>query len=111
MRSNGGDEACESNPGLRTEVRGRRDALSNGLDYLEFTTSGTSGRRDFLNVAIGLGSALLVGRWAEKGAAIAVTKKDTRSPYDEKKLLDQNRRMQKVNNAPVDFPNFIREGI
>lgn len=84
--------------------------LSNGLDDSKLSTCRTSGRRDFLNLAIGLGSALLVGRWTEKGTAVAVTKKDTRSAYDEKKLLDQNRRMQKVNNAPEDFPNFIREG-
>ncbi|XP_057980738.1 peptidyl-prolyl cis-trans isomerase FKBP20-2, chloroplastic isoform X2 [Malania oleifera] len=32
------------------------------------------------------------------------------SPYDEKRLLEQNRRMQKENSAPNDFPNFVREG-
>jgi len=32
------------------------------------------------------------------------------NPYDEKRLLQQNRRIQKENNAPEDFPNFIREG-
>ena len=109
MHSDSGEESCESNSGLRMELRSRREALSNGLD--DSTICRTSGRRDFLNLAIGLGSALLVGRWAEKGTAIAVTKKEPRSPYDEKKLLDQNRRMQKVNKAPENFPNFIREGI
>eukprot|EP00262_Sarcandra_glabra_P003310 TRINITY_DN1396_c0_g1_i2.p1 TRINITY_DN1396_c0_g1~~TRINITY_DN1396_c0_g1_i2.p1 ORF type:complete len:262 (+),score=31.24 TRINITY_DN1396_c0_g1_i2:99-884(+) len=34
----------------------------------------------------------------------------SRSPYDEKRLLEQNRRMQEANNAPENFPNFVREG-
>ncbi|KAK0583196.1 hypothetical protein LWI29_034455 [Acer saccharum] len=33
-----------------------------------------------------------------------------KNPYDEKRLLEQNRRIQKDNNAPEDFPNFVREG-
>lgn len=33
-----------------------------------------------------------------------------RSPLDEERLLEQNRRMQKLNNAPSNFPGFIREG-
>ena len=34
-----------------------------------------------------------------------------KNPYDEKRLLEQNRRIQKENNAPEDFPNFVREGL
>ncbi|XP_010275396.1 PREDICTED: peptidyl-prolyl cis-trans isomerase FKBP20-2, chloroplastic isoform X2 [Nelumbo nucifera] len=34
----------------------------------------------------------------------------TKSPYDERRLLEQNRRIQASNNAPNDFPNFIRKG-
>ncbi|KAK9148489.1 hypothetical protein Scep_007246 [Stephania cephalantha] len=30
--------------------------------------------------------------------------------YDERRLLEQNKRIQKANNAPQDFPNFIRQG-
>ncbi|XAR63250.1 Peptidylprolyl isomerase [Bertholletia excelsa] len=33
-----------------------------------------------------------------------------KNPYDEKRLLEQNKRIQKENNAPEDFPNFVREG-
>ncbi|KAJ4954985.1 hypothetical protein NE237_011768 [Protea cynaroides] len=33
-----------------------------------------------------------------------------KSPYDEKRLLEQNKRMQEANNVPPDFPNFVREG-
>jgi len=33
-----------------------------------------------------------------------------KNPYDENRLLQQNRRIQKENNAPEEFPNFIREG-
>ncbi|MED6171372.1 hypothetical protein PIB30_040147 [Stylosanthes scabra] len=37
-------------------------------------------------------------------------KTKTKNPYDEKRLLQQNKRIQQENNAPEDFPNFIREG-
>ncbi|KAK7317449.1 hypothetical protein RJT34_01698 [Clitoria ternatea] len=37
-------------------------------------------------------------------------KTKSKNPYDEKRLLQQNKRIQKENNAPEDFPNFIREG-
>ncbi|KAJ8748790.1 hypothetical protein K2173_011346 [Erythroxylum novogranatense] len=37
-------------------------------------------------------------------------KTKAKNPYDEKRLLEQNKRIQKENNAPQDFPNFIREG-
>ncbi|KAL5571675.1 hypothetical protein UlMin_021272 [Ulmus minor] len=32
------------------------------------------------------------------------------TPYDERRLLEQNKRRQRENNVPEDFPNFIREG-
>ncbi|KAL3833070.1 hypothetical protein ACJIZ3_007806 [Penstemon smallii] len=32
------------------------------------------------------------------------------SPYDEKRLLEQNKRIQRENNVPDEFPNFVREG-
>ncbi|KAL2892543.1 Peptidyl-prolyl cis-trans isomerase FKBP20-2 chloroplastic [Bienertia sinuspersici] len=37
-------------------------------------------------------------------------KTKTKNPYDERRLLEQNKRRQQENNAPDDFPNFIREG-
>ncbi|KAJ6679307.1 PEPTIDYL-PROLYL CIS-TRANS ISOMERASE FKBP20-2 CHLOROPLASTIC [Salix purpurea] len=37
-------------------------------------------------------------------------KTKSKSPYDERRLLEQNKRIQKENNAPEDFPSFIREG-
>ncbi|KAB2068963.1 hypothetical protein ERO13_A08G059200v2 [Gossypium hirsutum] len=37
-------------------------------------------------------------------------KTKSKNPYDEKRLLEQNKQRQKENNAPEDFPNFIREG-
>jgi hypothetical protein len=33
------------------------------------------------------------------------------NPYDEKRLLEQNKRIQKENNAPEEFPSFVREGL
>jgi hypothetical protein len=65
-----------------------------------------SGRRELLNLAIGLGSAVLVGT----ASAVTKNKPPPSSPFDEKRLLDQNKRMQKLNNAPAGFPGFIREG-
>ncbi|XP_028754104.1 peptidyl-prolyl cis-trans isomerase FKBP20-2, chloroplastic isoform X2 [Neltuma alba] len=37
-------------------------------------------------------------------------KTKSKNPFDEKRLLEQNKRVQKENNAPDDFPNFVREG-
>lgn len=107
MRSESGDQA-----GVKTEVRRTREtSLSDGSnDDDKASTTRALGRRDVLNLTLGLGSAVLVGRWAVNGTAAAVSGKDTKSPFDEKRLLDQNRRMQRVNGAPEDFPNFIREG-
>jgi hypothetical protein len=33
-----------------------------------------------------------------------------KSPFNEQRILEQNRRMQALNNAPDDFPGFVREG-
>lgn len=38
-------------------------------------------------------------------------KTKSKNPYDERRLLEQNKRIQKENNAPQDFPNFVREGM
>jgi len=107
MRSESGNQA-----GVKTEVRTTRESsLSDGSnDDDEVSVARVLGRRDVFNLTLGLGSAVLVGRWVVNGSAAAVSGKDTKSPFDEKRLLDQNRRMQKVNGAPEDFPNFIREG-
>jgi len=40
----------------------------------------------------------------------AYGKSKTMNPYDEKRLLQQNKKIQEANRAPDDFPNFIREG-
>ncbi|KAA8520457.1 hypothetical protein F0562_014713 [Nyssa sinensis] len=37
-------------------------------------------------------------------------KTKSKNPYDEKRLLEQNKRIQRENNAPEDFPSFVREG-
>ncbi|KAK2980265.1 hypothetical protein RJ640_016943, partial [Escallonia rubra] len=37
-------------------------------------------------------------------------KTKSKNPYDEKRLLEQNKRVQRENNAPEDFPSFVREG-
>ncbi|CAN7135005.1 unnamed protein product [Brassica rapa subsp. narinosa] len=37
-------------------------------------------------------------------------KTKSKSPYDERRLLEQNKRIQRENNAPDEFPNFVREG-
>uniref|UniRef100_A0A8I6YPN4 Uncharacterized protein n=1 Tax=Hordeum vulgare subsp. vulgare TaxID=112509 RepID=A0A8I6YPN4_HORVV len=40
----------------------------------------------------------------------AHSKTKTINPYDERRLLQQNKKIQEANRAPDDFPNFIREG-
>ncbi|MCE3050124.1 hypothetical protein HAX54_046505 [Datura stramonium] len=40
----------------------------------------------------------------------AFGKTKSKNPYDERRLLEQNKRIQRENNAPEDFPSFIREG-
>ncbi|KAK2998566.1 hypothetical protein RJ639_024163 [Escallonia herrerae] len=37
-------------------------------------------------------------------------KTKSKNPYNEKRLLEQNKRIQRENNAPEDFPSFVREG-
>ncbi|XP_019093118.1 PREDICTED: peptidyl-prolyl cis-trans isomerase FKBP20-2, chloroplastic isoform X3 [Camelina sativa] len=43
-------------------------------------------------------------------ALISSAKTKSKSPYDERRLLEQNKRIQRENNAPDEFPNFVREG-
>ncbi|XP_060210028.1 peptidyl-prolyl cis-trans isomerase FKBP20-2, chloroplastic isoform X1 [Lycium barbarum] len=40
----------------------------------------------------------------------AFGKTKSKNPYDERRLLEQNKRIQRENNAPEEFPSFIREG-
>ncbi|XP_070038330.1 peptidyl-prolyl cis-trans isomerase FKBP20-2, chloroplastic isoform X1 [Nicotiana tomentosiformis] len=40
----------------------------------------------------------------------AYGKTKSKNPYDERRLLEQNKRIQRENNAPEEFPSFIREG-
>uniref|UniRef100_A0A7N0TIP9 peptidylprolyl isomerase n=1 Tax=Kalanchoe fedtschenkoi TaxID=63787 RepID=A0A7N0TIP9_KALFE len=53
----------------------------------------------FVSISTGLFPAL---------AASGKTK--AKNPFDERRLLEQNRRIQRENNVPEDFPNFVREG-
>jgi len=41
----------------------------------------------------------------------AFGKTKSKNPYDERRLLEQNKRIQRENNAPEEFPSFIREGL
>uniref|UniRef100_A0A7C8ZFE5 peptidylprolyl isomerase n=1 Tax=Opuntia streptacantha TaxID=393608 RepID=A0A7C8ZFE5_OPUST len=41
---------------------------------------------------------------------ISYGKTKSKNPYDERRLLEQNKRIQRENNVPEDFPSFIREG-
>jgi hypothetical protein len=61
------------------------------------------GRRDVL--AISFISMCLFAPSAAHG------KSKSKAIYDERRLLEQNRKIQQANNTPEDFPNFIREGI
>ncbi|EYU31905.1 hypothetical protein ABFS82_02G142800 [Erythranthe guttata] len=59
------------------------------------------GRRLVLTFLVGLGFSPALPSYGK-------TKKQ--SPYDEKRLLEQNKRVQRENNVPDEFPNFVREG-
>lgn len=41
----------------------------------------------------------------------SIGKTKMKNPYDEKRLLEQNKRVQRENNAPDEFPSFVREGL
>ncbi|KAI3868348.1 hypothetical protein MKW92_024442 [Papaver armeniacum] len=61
-------------------------------------------RRGFILFFSSLSLSLVSGNLS----VFAKTK--SKSPYDENRLLEQNKRVQAGNNAPEDFPNFVREG-
>uniref|UniRef100_A0A0D9WYZ0 peptidylprolyl isomerase n=1 Tax=Leersia perrieri TaxID=77586 RepID=A0A0D9WYZ0_9ORYZ len=54
--------------------------------------------------------ALLLASPAMSVAFSAQGKTKSMNPYDERRLLQQNKKIQEANRAPDDFPNFIREG-
>ncbi|KAL6639290.1 hypothetical protein ACP70R_023020 [Stipagrostis hirtigluma subsp. patula] len=54
--------------------------------------------------------ALLLASPALSVAFSAHGKTKSMNPYDERRLLEQNKKIQEANRAPDDFPNFIREG-
>ncbi|CAI9101271.1 OLC1v1038554C1 [Oldenlandia corymbosa var. corymbosa] len=58
-------------------------------------------RRVLLNIAVA--SAI-------SPALPSYAKTKSKNPFDERRLLEQNRRRQRENNAPENFPNFVREG-
>lgn len=60
------------------------------------------GRRILLTFVGGSGLSLALPSFGK-------TKKQ--NPYDERRLLEQNKRIQRENNVPDDFPNFVREGL
>ncbi|PKA59445.1 Peptidyl-prolyl cis-trans isomerase FKBP20-2, chloroplastic [Apostasia shenzhenica] len=41
----------------------------------------------------------------------ANAKDKNKNLFDEKRLLEQNKKIQEANNVPKDFPNFIRKGL
>ncbi|KAG6546656.1 hypothetical protein Mapa_011845 [Marchantia paleacea] len=71
-------------------------------------------RRSFCGACLlGLAASRLSGQGNEALALTATTRREAKeaaSPFDEDRLLQQNRRMQKLNGAPNEFPGFIREG-
>ncbi|KAJ1290956.1 hypothetical protein BS78_02G282000 [Paspalum vaginatum] len=54
--------------------------------------------------------SLLLASPALSVAFSAYGKSKNINPYDERRLLQQNKKIQEANRAPEDFPNFIREG-
>lgn len=61
-----------------------------------------------------MGRRLLLTFLAGSGVSSALPsfgKTKKQNPYDEKRLLEQNKRIQRENNVPDDFPHFVREGL
>uniref|UniRef100_A0ACD5U8L9 Uncharacterized protein n=1 Tax=Avena sativa TaxID=4498 RepID=A0ACD5U8L9_AVESA len=54
--------------------------------------------------------ALLLATPALSVSFSAHGKTKSMTPYDERRLLQQNKKIQEANRAPDDFPSFIREG-
>ncbi|CAL9781984.1 unnamed protein product [Musa acuminata subsp. burmannicoides] len=61
------------------------------------------GRRDLFLISLASSSSLVA-------LSAASGKVKGSNPYNERRLLEQNRKIQEANSAPEDFPNFIREG-
>lgn len=64
-------------------------------------SEGSTSRRIFLLFLVGSNISTALPSYGK-------TKKQ--SPFDERRLLEQNKRIQRENNAPDEFPNFVREG-
>ncbi|KAJ3678712.1 hypothetical protein LUZ60_002515 [Juncus effusus] len=63
---------------------------------------GITGRRVIFSIPI-----ISLGLFAPY---LSYAKSKSKSIYDERRLLEQNKKIQQANNAPDDFPSFIREG-
>ncbi|BBN16819.1 hypothetical protein MPTK1_7g09550 [Marchantia polymorpha subsp. ruderalis] len=94
--------AEESSPRLAVEVE------------VEVEKGRVRSRRSFCGACLlGLAASRLGAPGSEALALTATTRREAKeaaSPFDEDRLLQQNRRMQKLNGAPTEFPGFIREG-
>ncbi|XP_072959564.1 peptidyl-prolyl cis-trans isomerase FKBP20-2, chloroplastic [Typha angustifolia] len=78
-------------------VLGSKEGIASGRKH------GDNGSRRAVLMLTVVSSGLLV-------ALSAHGKVKSRSPYDERRLLEQNKKIQEANRAPEDFPNFVREG-
>eukprot|EP00250_Pteridium_aquilinum_P029641 c39886_g1_i1 orf=311-1138(-) len=92
-----------------SEARVSKDAENQGVrtssDALQEANFGMA-RRVF-------STALLCSGFVSTAPALAISEmksKGKKSPFDEQRLLEQNKRMQMLNSAPSDFPGFVREG-
>ncbi|CAI5504547.1 unnamed protein product [Closterium sp. Naga37s-1] len=73
--------------------------------------TGASGARGATRGAAEGAAGEAAGGAAARGAAVAATITDRpMESYDEQRLLEQNRRIQRLNQAPENFPGFIRQG-
>ncbi|KAJ1694713.1 hypothetical protein LUZ63_011411 [Rhynchospora breviuscula] len=89
--------STEKNVSQRHSVYEECNSSCSNMSYME-----CRGRRDILTISL-----ISMGLFAPLAA---YGKSKSKAIYDERRLLEQNKKIQQANNAPDDFPSFIREG-
>ncbi|KAJ0970649.1 hypothetical protein J5N97_018608 [Dioscorea zingiberensis] len=88
----------------RISSRLQKNQVAREKNAIVNNTLGHGSRRGFLIFMLPLVSSGLLVSFSASGKVKGL------NSYNEKRILEQNRKMQAANNVPEDFPSFIREG-